>query len=129
VASLYRSRAVSPIAQADYLNPTAVGRTTLDAAAILSLAKALEQAAGRTPGPRFGPRPLDIDLLLYGEMVSSAPELTLPHPRLAERRFVLEPLSEIAPDLTVPPDGERVADLALQAHDEIVKVGWSRSPL
>lgn len=60
---------------------------------------------------RFGPRPLDIDILLYGDLRSSAPELTLPHPRLRERRFVLEPLAEIAPDLRVPPDGATVREL------------------
>jgi 7,8-dihydro-6-hydroxymethylpterin-pyrophosphokinase len=60
---------------------------------------------------RFGPRPLDIDLLLYGDLRSDAPELTLPHPRLRERRFVLEPLAEIAPDLAVPPDGMSVREL------------------
>lgn len=60
---------------------------------------------------RFGPRPLDIDILLYGDLRSSAPELILPHPRLRERRFVLEPLAEIAPDLRVPPDGATVREL------------------
>jgi 2-amino-4-hydroxy-6-hydroxymethyldihydropteridine diphosphokinase len=60
---------------------------------------------------RFGPRPLDVDLLLYGALQSDNPELTLPHPRLRERRFMLEPLAEIAPDLPVPPDGATVAEL------------------
>ena len=78
--------------------------TSLEPGELLALAKALELAAGRRPGARFGPRPLDVDLLLYGDLQSSAPELTLPHPRLRERRFVLEPLAEIAPDLQIPPD-------------------------
>jgi 2-amino-4-hydroxy-6-hydroxymethyldihydropteridine diphosphokinase len=60
---------------------------------------------------RFGPRPLDVDIVLWGDRVSDRPELTLPHPRLRERRFVLEPLAEIAPDLAVPPDGITVREL------------------
>ena len=122
VASFYRSTPVAPafsaafsaISQPDYLNTAAVAEVTatdLPPDAVLAVAKALELAAGRRRGVRFGPRPLDIDLLLYGELRSEAPELTLPHPRLRERRFVLEPLAEIAPDLAVPPDGVTVREL------------------
>lgn len=111
VASLYRSLPVSPVPQPDFLNTAALAHTSLDPEEVLALAKALELAAGRRHGPRFGPRPLDIDLLLYGGLESDAPELTLPHPRLRERRFVLEPLAEIAPDLAVPPDGATVREL------------------
>jgi 2-amino-4-hydroxy-6-hydroxymethyldihydropteridine diphosphokinase len=118
VASFYRSAPVSPpISQApqpDYLNTAAVAEVIaadLPPDAILAIAKALELAAGRRRGVRFGPRPLDIDLLLYGSLRSDAPELTLPHPRLRERRFVLEPLAEIAPDLAIPPDGRSVREL------------------
>lgn len=93
---------------------------------MLALAKALELAAGRRRGERFGPRPLDVDLLLYGDLQSSDPELTLPHPRLRERRFVLEPLAEIAPDLRVPPDGARVGDLLarLPPGERVERIGW-----
>ncbi len=112
VASLYRTRAVSPLPdQPDYLNTAALGTTRLPADALLALAKALELAAGRRRGPRCGPRPLDIDLLLYGAAESAAPELTLPHPRLAERAFVLVPLAELAPDLRVPPGQHTIAEL------------------
>ncbi|HSN85571.1 MAG TPA: 2-amino-4-hydroxy-6-hydroxymethyldihydropteridine diphosphokinase [Thermoanaerobaculia bacterium] len=111
VASLYRTAAVSPVPQPDYLNTAVLARTSLEPGDLLAFAKALELAAGRRPGVRFGPRPLDIDILLYGDLRSSAPELTLPHPRLRERRFVLEPLAEIAPDLRVPPDGATVREL------------------
>lgn len=114
VASLYRSAAVSPVPQPDYLNTVAVGHTSLEPEAVLAVCKALERAAGRRrrpQDPRFGPRPLDVDLLLWGDRVSDRPELTLPHPRLRERRFVLEPLAEIAPDLAVPPDGVTVREL------------------
>jgi 2-amino-4-hydroxy-6-hydroxymethyldihydropteridine diphosphokinase len=127
VAPLYRTAAVSPIPQPDYLNTAAVGQTALDPAAVLALAKALELAAGRHRGPRFGPRPLDIDLLLYGSVQSAAPELTLPHPRLRERRFMLEPLAAIAPDLPVPPDGTPVAELLARVADQpgVERVGTS----
>lgn len=111
VAPLYRTAAVSPTPQPDYLNTAALGRTRLSPDAVLALAKALELAAGRRAGPRFGPRPLDVDLLLWGDLVSPYPELTLPHPRLRDRRFVLEPLAALAPDLPVPPDGKTVREL------------------
>jgi 2-amino-4-hydroxy-6-hydroxymethyldihydropteridine diphosphokinase len=110
-APLYRTAAVSPIPQPDYLNTAALGRTSLPPDAVLALAKALERAAGRRGGPRFGPRPLDIDLLLWGDLVLPHPELTLPHPRLRDRRFVLEPLAALAPHLPVPPDGKTVREL------------------
>jgi 7,8-dihydro-6-hydroxymethylpterin-pyrophosphokinase len=88
------------------------------------LAKALELAAGRRRGVRFGPRPLDVDLLLYGDLQWDVPELTLPHPRLRERRFMLEPLAEIAPGLRVPPDGRTVAELlaALASEPPIERI-------
>jgi 2-amino-4-hydroxy-6-hydroxymethyldihydropteridine diphosphokinase len=130
VASLFRSRAVAPTEQPDYLNTAAVGRSSLTAEELLALAKSLERAAGRTRGPRFASRPLDIDLLLYDAVVATAPELTLPHPRLAVRRFVLAPLAEIAPRWPVPPGGERVADLAAGAGltGAVERIGWSREP-
>jgi 2-amino-4-hydroxy-6-hydroxymethyldihydropteridine diphosphokinase len=129
VASLYRGRPVSPVPQPDFLNTAAVARAALPPDAVLALAKALELAAGRRRGPRFGPRPLDIDLLVHGELTSGFPELTLPHPRLRERRFVLEPLAEIAPDLRVPPDGTRVADLLARLgepreDDRLERIAW-----
>lgn len=111
VAAYYRTAAVSPVPQPDYLNTAAVGFTDLDPESVLGLCKALEREAGRRRNLRFGPRPLDVDIVLWGDRVSDRPELTLPHPRLRERRFVLEPLAEIAPGLRVPPDGATVAEL------------------
>ena len=133
VASLYRTAPVSPVDQPDFLNTAAVAHTALEPEAVLALAKALERAAGRRRGLRFGPRPLDIDLLLYGDRWSAAPELTLPHPRLRERRFMLEPLAEIAPDWLVPPDGVPVRELLsrlggaadIERIERIERIGWA----
>ncbi|HET9211819.1 MAG TPA: 2-amino-4-hydroxy-6-hydroxymethyldihydropteridine diphosphokinase [Thermoanaerobaculia bacterium] len=130
VASLYRTAPVSPVPQPDFLNTAALGHTDLPPEGVLALGKALEREAGRRPGERFGPRPLDIDILLYGGLVLEGPELTLPHPRMRERRFVLAPLAEIAPDLAVPPDGARVADLLarLGEGERVERVEWSGFP-
>jgi 2-amino-4-hydroxy-6-hydroxymethyldihydropteridine diphosphokinase len=130
IASLYRTSPLSPVPQPDYLNTAAVAQTLLEPEAVLALAKSLELAAGRsTPAltVRFGPRPLDIDILLYGDRTSDAPELTLPHPRLRERRFMLAPLAEIAPDWPVPPDGMTVRDLLARLGNaqELERIGWS----
>jgi len=130
IASLYRSSPVSPVPQPDFLNTAVVAHTALEPEAVLALAKALELAGGRRPpalNRRFGPRPLDIDVLLYGDRTSDAPELTLPHPRLRERRFMLEPLAEIAPDWPVPPDGTPVQELLARLGDsqELERIGWT----
>ena len=130
IASLYRGPAVSDQPQPDFLNTAAVGHTALPPEAVLAIAKALEMAAGRRPGPRFGPRPLDVDLLLYDDLHSPAAELTLPHPRLAERRFVLAPLAEIAPNLPIPALGASPAELLRRlpaAAPPVERLAWSRS--
>lgn len=124
IAPLYRTAAVSPTPQPDYLNTAALGSTALPPDAVLALAKALELAAGRRSGPRLGPRPLDIDLLLWGDLVLPYPELTLPHPRLRDRRFVLEPLAAIAPDLALPPDGRTVRELLEGVREQRVERLW-----
>lgn len=128
VAPLYRTAPVSPLPQPDYLNTVAVGRSPLPAEAILAFAKALEHAAGRRRGERWDARPLDVDLLAWGDRLSDRPELTLPHPRLRRRRFVLAPLAALAPDLVLPPDGARAADLLARLDDphEVREVGWPR---
>ncbi len=130
VSPLFRTRPVGPSDQPDYLNAAVTGATHLSPEELLGLAKALEYAAGRRPGRRFGPRPLDVDLLLYGDRVERTPALTLPHPRLAERRFYLEPLARIAAELPVPPAGETVSELLdrTDAEEGIVEVPWSDDP-
>jgi 2-amino-4-hydroxy-6-hydroxymethyldihydropteridine diphosphokinase len=107
----HETKPVPPSGQPLFLNAALSGRCALSARQILAFAQNLEREAGRQPGPRWGPRPLDVDLLVLGDLVLDEPELTLPHPRMRERRFVLEPLAEIAPDLPVPPDGRTIAQL------------------
>jgi len=78
---------------------------------LLHLVKRIEVEMGRVPGLRYGPRLIDIDLLVYGERVMNTPELTLPHPRLFERAFVLVPFAEIAPDLIPPTQTATISEL------------------
>jgi 2-amino-4-hydroxy-6-hydroxymethyldihydropteridine diphosphokinase len=82
--------------QPRFHNAVAEGLTTLDPFALLRLAKEIERALGREPGPRYGPRPIDIDILLYDDLLLDTPNLTIPHAGLAERPFALAPLAEIA---------------------------------
>jgi 2-amino-4-hydroxy-6-hydroxymethyldihydropteridine diphosphokinase len=93
-----------PIAdQPRYLNAVAELETDLPPRALLDRLLATEQEFGRVrDGQRYGPRTLDLDLLLYGSQQLAEPDLTVPHPRLQERLFVLEPLSELSPDLDIP---------------------------
>lgn len=136
VGSLLRSPAIGadgrPLPHADYLNTAAVGYTTLAPEEILGVAKRIEYLAGRRPGPRDAPRCLDIDLLLYGEELSHRPELTLPHPRLAQRRFALLPVAELLPDLRLPPEGTPIHDLLTRLgdlpHERVERLAWSRPP-
>jgi 2-amino-4-hydroxy-6-hydroxymethyldihydropteridine diphosphokinase len=103
VSRNYRTAPVGPPGQPDYLNAVAHLRTRLAPHALLGALLQIETLQGRTRGPqRWGPRTLDLDLLLYGSVVLDDPRLTLPHPRLHRRRFVLEPLAELAPGRVVP---------------------------
>ncbi len=112
VSSCYRNPPLDRSDQPDYCNAVAAVETRVGAHRLLAICQRIEQAHGRVRnGVRWGPRPLDLDLLLYGECVSRVPELILPHPGLAERPFVLYPLLELAPGLTIPGLGP-VSDLA-----------------
>jgi len=96
-----------------YLNAAAVGETTMSARALLEALLAIEDEQGRDRPYTNAPRSLDLDLILYGDYTSAEPELLLPHPRFRQRRFVLEPLASIAPDLRDPVSGRTIADLLL----------------
>ncbi len=117
VAPLYLTEAVSPIAQAPYLNTVVIGGCSLEAAALLQLTQRIEVEFGRERGPgksgrpAGAPRTLDLDLLLLEREVRSAEAPILPHPRLRERRFVLAPLCEIAPGWRIPPDDTTACEL------------------
>lgn len=111
-SSSYRSRPFGPVAQPDFVNAVAAVLTQLDAHALLHELKSLETRLGRAaPVVRWGPRLIDLDLLVYGRTRCSDDTLTLPHPGLAQRDFVLVPLAEICPSLDVPGVG-RVSALA-----------------
>ena len=101
-SSLYRTAPVGVGPQPDYLNAAAALDTALDAGVLLAALLDLEARHGRERPYPGAARTLDLDLLLYGEDEIALPRLTVPHPRLHERRFVLEPLAEIAPGLVVP---------------------------
>jgi len=100
-----------PPGQGAYLNGAAAVETDLEPHALLTECKRIEKSLGRREGPRWGPRIVDLDILFYGALVLDTPDLTLPHPRLRERRFVLEPLAAIAPDLVDPVTGLTVGEL------------------
>ena len=94
-----------------YLNAAAVGDTLLPARALMDALLGIESARGRLRPHPNAPRTLDLDLILFGDAVIDEPSLTVPHPRFRERRFVLEPLAEIAPELRDPVTGKTVAEL------------------
>jgi len=111
VSSAYATEPVGEVLdQPDFLNAAARIRTGLEPEALLDACKAVEAERGRRlDAPRHSPRPLDVDLLLLGDLELSTDRLTLPHPEVSSRRFVLVPLLELDPDLTLP-DGTRLAD-------------------
>lgn len=126
VSSTYETEPVGEVLdQADFLNAAIRIRTEREPEALLDLCKEIEQARGRElDAPRHSPRPLDVDLLLLGDLELSTERLTLPHPEVSSRRFVLVPLLELDPGLALP-DGTRVADAleALGPGQRATKVG------
>lgn len=123
-SSLYRSRPMGPVEQPDFVNAAAGLLTQLEAAELLDELKRLEALLGRAvPVVRWGPRLIDLDLLAHGTTRVAGDSLTVPHPGLVERAFVLVPFAEIAPALELPGMG-RVATLATRvAHDGLERIG------
>ena len=123
VSSTYVTEPVGEILdQPDFLNACVRVDTELGPEALLDVCKAVERELGREPAERHAPRPIDIDLLLLGDLVHRSPRLTLPHEQAGSRRFVLVPLLELDPELTLP-DGRRLADrLAELPVDEGVRL-------
>lgn len=109
-SSVYETEPIGYVGQPWFYNLAAEIETDLDPNSLLTLTKQVERELNRTREIHWGPRTIDIDILLYDDLVTNGNRLTLPHPEMVGRRFVLEPLVEIAPDLKLP-DGRRIADL------------------
>lgn len=109
-SAVWETEHVGPDVQDPYLNACVAVRTRLSPLDLLEALKALEAAAGRRPDGHRRPRPIDLDILLYGDAVLAGERLRVPHPELRRRAFVLEPLAEIAPDLRCPDSGETIAE-------------------
>ena len=107
----YRSKAVGPGRQPDYVNGAVLIRTPLDALQVLDVLQAIEAEHHRSRRVRWGPRTLDLDLLLFGNLVLTLPTLQIPHPRMHERAFVLVPLAEVASHWVDPISGKAIAEL------------------
>ncbi len=106
LSPIYETEPVGGPPQPYFLNAVVAVETTLSAPELLRVAKSLEAAAGREPpqpGKRWGPRPLDIDILMIGDERVDEPDLVVPHPRIHQRAFVLAPLADVAPELVVAP--------------------------
>jgi 2-amino-4-hydroxy-6-hydroxymethyldihydropteridine diphosphokinase len=119
---LYKTRPVGPVAQDDFINGALRISTSMDAEALMDECLAIEAAMGRdrSSSVRWGPRIIDIDLILFDQLACNSEKLILPHPRFRERAFVLVPLADIAPDWVV--DGQNLRDLA----DRIDRQGVER---
>ena len=116
VSRVYETDPVGGPEQGAYLNAVVAIETSLDARALLRLSQRLEADESRIRGERWGPRTLDVDILLYDDITIDEPDLTVPHPRMWERGFVLAPLRDVAPELVnvdVSWQGVRVAPVAL----------------
>lgn len=121
-SSLYRTAPVGIADQPEFINAVAELETSLAPEALLDALLEIEQRFGRIRAERNGPRTLDLDLLLYDDQCVDLPRLTLPHPRLHLRAFVLQPLAEIAPDLEIPGRGTVAAWLPAVANQGIIKL-------
>jgi 2-amino-4-hydroxy-6-hydroxymethyldihydropteridine diphosphokinase len=131
VSSLYDTAPVGRDDQPRFLNAVAEVATELPPRSLLGELLAIEDRCGRIRRDMWGPRTLDLDLLVYDDVEESSDELTVPHPRLTERAFVLVPLAEIAPDVVVPGVGKEVRALEAEreaAAGDVRRVGGPPSP-
>jgi len=115
-SSIYQSAPFGPVAQDDFMNAVVALETAVPPDILLACLKEIERAQGRDlRAERWGPRVIDLDILVYADQMLDLPGLQVPHPGIAERNFVLLPLREIAPDLVIPRLGP-VADIAIDEH-------------
>jgi 2-amino-4-hydroxy-6-hydroxymethyldihydropteridine diphosphokinase len=127
VSSIYDTEPVGNTNQPRFLNLVCQVHTRLAPRELLTLAKGIELKLGRAPGTSNAPRPIDIDILFYGDQVIETPELVIPHPRLAERAFVLVPLDEIAPDLVHPVSSKTIRELLQGVTETQGVLKWENS--
>ena len=131
LSAWYRSRAVGPAelpeySQPDYINGVLALTTALSPEELLDALQSIEQAQGRIRTIRWGARTLDLDILLFNQATLQTPRLSIPHPHMTLRNFVVVPLHEIAPDLILP-DGRTIADILATLHTEgLEKLGQNR---
>ena len=126
-SSVYETEPWGVTDQPRFLNICCALHTDLSPEALHAHTKAIEARLGRTVGPRWGPRLIDIDILTYDDLVLESDWLTVPHPRIAERAFVLMPLAEIAPDLSIPGVPGTVKE-QLAALPDAARQAWVVSP-
>ena len=122
VSSLWESPPQGPADQPPYYNAACRVITGLRPLPLLRHVKRVEHAIGRRAGERWGPRPIDIDIALYDDLVLSDADLTIPHPMLSQRAFVLRPILDIDPDAVDPASGERLADVLARVGEDGLKL-------
>jgi 2-amino-4-hydroxy-6-hydroxymethyldihydropteridine diphosphokinase len=129
VSSLFLTDPVGVTQQPEFGNLAVEAETDLEPLELLRAVKQVEQEVGRKPTFRWGPRVVDIDILLYDDLALETPELTIPHPEMTRRAFVLLPLAQIAPDVEHPVEHRTIADLAapFEGSPEVRRAGYGEN--